>query len=70
MLDAKSTQGKFSQSLQSNKLAIFLELVIVLPPIYLGLVFSDNLGSNHISLGNAIDFGQSYRIWSGRCNWH
>ncbi len=54
MYDRKPLQRKFVELLQRNKIAIFLELVIVFSPIYFGLLISDSLGSNTIPLGNNI----------------
>ena len=51
MNDTKSSQGKSAQRLQTNKLTIFLEIVAVLLPFWLGLIISDHIGLNHIPLG-------------------
>jgi len=50
MGDAKSTQGKLGQLLQTNKLAIFLEIVVVFSPFWLGLIIGARIGPNHLSL--------------------
>jgi membrane protease YdiL (CAAX protease family) len=39
---------------QPNKLAIFLEMVIVFLPFWLGLIISDTIGSDRISLGGGL----------------
>ena len=51
MNDTKSPQRKFGQLLQTNKLAIFLEIVIAFLPLWLGLTINDSIGSDRISLG-------------------
>ena len=51
MNDTKSPQRKLEQLLQTNKLAIFLEIVIVFLPFWLGLIISNSVGSDRISLG-------------------
>ncbi len=52
MNDIKSSQEKIGELLQTNKLAIFLEIVAVLFPFWLGLIIGDRIGPNHISLGD------------------
>jgi len=51
MNETKSSSGKLGELLQTNKLAIILEIIIVFIPLYLGLLISDNLNSDTISLG-------------------
>ncbi len=51
MKDSKPLRGKFGELLRTNKFAIFLEIVVVFLPFYLGLAISDRLGSDHVLLG-------------------
>ncbi len=52
MNNKKELQQNLGNLLQSNKLAILLELFVVFAPLYLGLAASDRLGSNQINLGS------------------
>jgi membrane protease YdiL (CAAX protease family) len=49
-----SRQNRLGELLRTNKLAILLEIVVVLLPMYLGLIITDRSGSNHIPLGGGI----------------
>ena len=44
-------QTKLGNWLQTSKLAIVLEIVIIFLPFSLGLILSGRIGSDHISLG-------------------
>jgi len=55
MNDKKKQQGKIGQHLQTNKLVIFLEIVVVFFPFWLGLFIGDNFGSDRISLGGGLE---------------
>lgn len=46
--------GKTTALLRTNKVAIFLEIVVVFAPLYLALIISDSLGSDHITLGENV----------------
>jgi len=54
MKDSKPLQEKFGELLRTNKLAIILEIVFVFLPMYLGLIISDSIGSDHVPLGGNI----------------
>jgi len=54
MKDSKSLQEKFGELLRTNKFVIFLEIVVVFLPFYLGLAISNKLGSDHVPLGGNI----------------
>ena len=54
MKDPKTLQEKLGESLQTNKFAIFLEIVVVFLPLYLGLAISDRLGIDQIPLGGDV----------------
>lgn len=56
MNDTKPPQGKLSQLLQTNKLAIFLEIVVILFPFWIGIIINDRIGLDHISLGGNLEF--------------
>jgi hypothetical protein len=49
-IQEKSLPDKLGKSLQTNGLAILLEIIIVLLPFYLGLIINDRWGSDHIPL--------------------
>ncbi|MFC1996526.1 CPBP family intramembrane glutamic endopeptidase [Chloroflexota bacterium] len=51
MNDSKLFQTKLGELLQSNKLVIFLEIVAVFLPFWLGLIINDSLARAQISLG-------------------
>ena len=51
MNDTKPPQGKLGQLLQTNKLAIFLEIVVILFPFWIGIIINDQISLDHISLG-------------------
>jgi membrane protease YdiL (CAAX protease family) len=54
MKGSKPLQEKFGKLLQTNKFAIFLEIVVVFLPFYLGLAISDRLGSDQMPLGGNV----------------
>jgi membrane protease YdiL (CAAX protease family) len=54
MKNPKPYQEKLGELLQTNKLAILLEIAIVFLPFYLGLAISDRLGSDQIPLGGNV----------------
>jgi membrane protease YdiL (CAAX protease family) len=51
MTSPNTTRGKISGLLQTNKLVIFLEILFIFFPFWIGLIISDQSGTNHISLG-------------------
>ncbi len=51
MKDSTTIQTKLGKILQANKLVIFLEIMVVFLPFILGMIISDRIGSDHISLG-------------------
>jgi len=51
MKEPIADQEKLTSILQTNKLAILLEIVVVFLPFILGLILSDRLGNDRISLG-------------------
>ena len=55
MEDPKPLQEKSGELLRTNKFAIFLEMVVVFFPYYLGLAISDSLGSDHLPLGGNLE---------------
>lgn len=54
MKDSITLQEKFGELLRTNKFAIFLEIVVVFLPLYLGLAISDRLGSDQMPLGGNV----------------
>ena len=54
MNEIKSSQEKLGELLQTNQPAIFLEIVLVLLPCWLGLIMGDRIGPNHIILGGSL----------------
>jgi membrane protease YdiL (CAAX protease family) len=61
MKDSITLQDKLGESLRTNKFAIFLEIVVVFLPFYLGLAISDRLGSDYMPLGgNVVIIGGPY----------
>jgi membrane protease YdiL (CAAX protease family) len=54
MKDPIPPQEKISDLLRTNKFAILLEIAIVFLPFYLGLMISDRLGSDQMSLGGNV----------------
>jgi hypothetical protein len=65
MKDSKSPQEKLGKLLRTNKYAIFVEIVVVFLPFYLGLAISDNLGSDHIPLGGDLVIRQGPLAYLG-----
>ena len=53
-IQEKPVQDKLGEMLRTNRLAILLEIVVVLLPMYLGLIINDRSGGDHIPLGNGI----------------
>jgi len=51
---SQSFQIKLSELLRTNKLAIFLEIAVVLFPLYLGLLINNRIGDDHIALGGGV----------------
>ena len=51
MKTSKPLQDKLGDLLRTNKFTIILEIVIVFLPMYLGLILSDSIGSDHVPLG-------------------
>ena len=56
MNNTVSNKSKLGELLHTNKLAIFLEIVIIFLPFWLGLSFGDRFGSDRISLGGDMVF--------------
>ena len=56
MNNTVSNRSKLGELLNTNKLAIFLEIVIIFLPSWLGLFFSDRFGCDRISLGGDMIF--------------
>jgi membrane protease YdiL (CAAX protease family) len=54
MKDSITLQEKIGDALRTNKFFIFLEIVVVFLPFYLGLVISDRQGINHMHLGGNV----------------
>jgi len=52
MNDKKTLQEKLSTLLQSNKLAILIEIIAILLPFWFSLIISDRIGSEFIPLGD------------------
>jgi uncharacterized protein len=66
MNETKSTQEKLSRLLQTNKLTIFLEIVVIVFPFWMGLIVSDRIGGiDHISLGGGLKIVGSSIIYLG-----
>jgi len=65
MKDSKSLQEKYGKLLQTNKFAIFLEIVVVFLPFYLGLAISDSIGSDYIPLGGDLVIRQGPLAYLG-----
>ncbi len=65
MKDSKSLQEEYGKLLQTNKFAIFLEIVVVFLPFYLGLAISDRLGSDYVSLGGDLVLRQGPLAYLG-----
>jgi membrane protease YdiL (CAAX protease family) len=65
MKDSKPLQEKFGELLQTNKFAIFLEIVVVFLPFYLGLAISDRLGSDYVPLGGDLVLRQGPLAYLG-----
>jgi membrane protease YdiL (CAAX protease family) len=53
-IQEKSLQEKLGELLRTNRLAILLEIVVVLLPMYLGLIINDRSGTDHIPLGSNV----------------
>lgn len=51
MKDSKPLQEKIGELRRTNKFAIFLEIVVVVVPLYASLMISDRLGSDVVPLG-------------------
>lgn len=65
MTDIKSDQGKLGQLLQTKPFVILLEIVVVFLPFVLGLIISDRIGPDRISLGGNLVFLGSPITYSG-----
>ena len=53
-IQEKSLQDKLGELLRTNRLVILLEIVVVLLPMYLGLIINDRSGTDHIPLGGNV----------------
>lgn len=51
MNNIKQSKARLNELLRTNKIAIVLEIAIVFLPFWLGLIISDSVGSDRISLG-------------------
>jgi hypothetical protein len=65
MNGSKPLQGKFGELLRTNKFAIFLEILVVFLPFYLGLAISHKLGSDHVPLGGNLVLRQGPLAYLG-----
>lgn len=54
MTDSITPQEKFGELLRTNKFAIFLEIAVVVIPLYAGLMISDRLGSDVVPFGGNV----------------
>jgi hypothetical protein len=54
MKDSIPLQDNIDESLPTNKFQIFLEIVVVFAPLYLSLIISESIGSDHVTLGRNI----------------
>jgi hypothetical protein len=54
MKDSLTVRGKIGELLRKNRFAAFLEIAVVFLPLYLGLIISDGMGSDHVSLGGSV----------------
>lgn len=54
MQDTLAIKEETDHLLQTSRIAILLEIVLVFLPFYLGLFLSDKMGSAYISLGNSV----------------
>jgi len=52
--DSMTLKGKFGELLRTSKVAIALEIVVVFLPMALGLIVSENTGSDRLPLGGDI----------------
>ena len=51
MTSPNTPQEIISALLQTNKLVIFLKILFIFFPFWIGLIISDQGGTNHIPLG-------------------
>ena len=65
MKDSTTLQEKLGDMLRTNKFAIFLEIVVVFLPFYLGLAISDRLGSDYVPLGGDLVLRQGPLAYLG-----
>ena len=65
MKNSKPLQGRLGELLRTNKFAIFLEILVVFLPFYLGLAISDKLGSDHVPLGGDLVLRQGPLAYLG-----
>jgi membrane protease YdiL (CAAX protease family) len=54
MNSTSSNKSKLGEMLQTNKFAIILEIVVIFLPFWLGIMISDNSGTDRISLGGEL----------------
>lgn len=55
----------WAKLLRTNRLAILVEIVVVFLPVYLSLIISDRIGSDHIALGGNIVLLQGPIVYLG-----
>jgi membrane protease YdiL (CAAX protease family) len=65
MKDSTTLQEKLGDMLRTNKFAIFLEIVVVFIPFYLGLAISDRLCSDYVPLGGDLVLRQGPLAYLG-----
>ena len=65
MKNSKPLQGKLGELLRTNKFAIFLEIIVVFLPFYLGLAISDKLGIYSIPLSGDLVLRQGPLAYLG-----
>jgi membrane protease YdiL (CAAX protease family) len=54
MNSTSSNKSKLGEMLQTNKFAIILEIVVIFLPFWLGIMISNNSGTDRISLGGEL----------------
>lgn len=62
---SQSIQTKSGELLRTSKLAISLEIVLVLLPLYLGFMINNRMGADHIPLGGNVVLLQGPLVYLG-----
>jgi hypothetical protein len=65
MVKDSARREKQGNLLRTNKLVILLEIVVVFLPLFLGLVISDRMGSDHVPLGGEVVLRQGPLVYLG-----